>query len=210
VTSTGVNPDEPKRYAAVSRALLRDAILRATDGLLAERPWRTITIAQVASAAGVSRQTVYNEFGNRSELAVAYASWAGDQLLDEVERCVAEHADDLRGALVAAFTVFLDLGAEHALMRSLGGPAGADDLVATLAGLDANPIITAAVARLSDIITTTWPALPDGEVSAVSEVLVRLAISHLLQPTGGSEAAAQQVAVVLTPYIAHLEQRARG
>jgi len=202
--------DEPKRYADVSRTLLRDVVLRATDGLLAERPWRTITIAQVASASGVSRQTVYNEFGNRAELAVAYASWAGDQLLDEVERCVAEHAGDLRDALVAAFTVFLDLGAEHALVRSLGEPAGADDLVATLAGHDANPIITRAVARLSGIITTTWPDLPAGEVSAVSEVLVRLAISHLLQPTGGSAAAAQQVAVVLTPFIVHLGPRPGG
>jgi AcrR family transcriptional regulator len=205
-----VTRDEPKRYADVSRTLLRDVVLRATDRLLAERPWRTITIAQVASAAGVSRQTVYNEFGNRAELAVAYASWAGDQLLDEVERCVADYADDLQGALVAAFTVFLDVGAEHPLMRSLEAPAGADDLVATLAASDANPIIARAVERLSTIIATTWPALPAGDLAAVSEVLVRLAISHLLQPSGGSEAAARQVGVVLTPYIAQLEQSAGG
>jgi AcrR family transcriptional regulator len=203
-----VSPGEPQRYADVSRTLLRDVVLRATDRLLGERPWRTITIAQVAAAAGVSRQTVYNEFGNRAELAVAYASWAGDQLLDEVERCVADHADDLRGALVAAFTVFLDVGAEHPLMRSLGAPEGADDLVSTLAAGDANPIIARAVERLSDIITTTWPALPAGDMAALSEVLVRLAISHLLQPSGGSQAAARQVAVVLSPYIAALEEQA--
>lgn len=204
-----MSPGPGGGYAAASRSLLRDMVLRATDGLLASQPWREVTIAQVAAAAGVSRQTVYNEFGNRAELAQAYASWAGDQLLDEVERCVAEHRDDLLDALLAAFTVFLDLGSGHPLVRSLGDRSGGDDLVATLhTSRRDNPIVTGAVARLTGIITTTWPGLTDDAVAAPSEVLVRLAISHLLQPTTSSEAAAHQVAVVLAPYLAQLQAEA--
>jgi AcrR family transcriptional regulator len=183
-------------------------VLRATDQLLAEQSWGAVTIAQVAKVAGVSRQTVYNEFGNRAELAQAYAVWAGDQLLDEVERCVANHRDDLLGALVAAFSVFLDVGAEHPLIRSMSDRDGADDLLATLAPQRGNPVIGAAVVRLVDIVTTTWPDLPTDEVAAASEVLVRLAISHLLQPSASSSAAAQQVAVVLAPWLAKVQARA--
>lgn len=197
--------DRSRPYAEASRALLRDMVLRATDSLLAAQPWSAVTIAQVAGAAGVSRQTVYNEFGSRADLALAYASWAGDQLLDEVERCVADHRDDLLDALVAAFTVFLDLGAGHPLVRSLSDRSGADNLVSTLAARQDNPIVSRAVARLADIVTTTWPALPAEPVAAASEVLVRLAISHLLQPTTSSGAAAAQVAVVMAPFLAGLQ-----
>jgi AcrR family transcriptional regulator len=201
-----MSPGAGRPYAEASRSLLREMVLRATDDLLTRHPWKDVAISQVAKAAGVSRQTVYNEFGNRADLARAYAAWAGDQLLDEVERCVAEHRDDLLDALLAAFTVFLDLGAEHPLVRSLSDRSGADDLVAALnASQQDNPIITGAVVRLAGIITTTWPGLTTEAVAAPSEVLVRLAISHLLQPTTSSEAAAQQVAVVLAPYLAELQ-----
>jgi AcrR family transcriptional regulator len=199
-----MSPGSGPSYAEASRSLLREMVLRATDRLLADHSWSEVTIAQVAKDAGVSRQTVYNEFGNRAELAGAYVVWAGDQLLDEVERCVADHRDDLLDAVVAAFTVFLDLGSEHPLMRSLGNPA-ADGLAAVLGPTPDSAIVTNAVARLTGIIATTWPALPYEAIAAPSEVLVRLAISHLLQPTTSSAAAAQQVAAVLAPYLAHLE-----
>lgn len=194
--------DRPTRpWSEASRSLLRDTVLRATDGQLAERPWRDITMAQVARAAGVSRQTVYNEFGNRQELALAYVIWAGDQLLDDVERCVARHRDDPLGALVAAFTVFLDLGASHPLVRSLADSSGADDLAAALAGTRHSPIVAGASDRLADIISATWPEFPADAVAVASEVLVRLAVSHLLQPTMSSDEAARQVAVVLEPFV---------
>jgi AcrR family transcriptional regulator len=192
-------------FAEATRSLLRDTVLRAAHDLLCERDWSAVTMAEVARAAGVSRQTVYNEFGNRAELAQAYASWAGDQLLDEVERCVAEHRDDLLGALVAAFTVFHDLGSGHPLIRSLADPEGSGELAAALASGRTSLVIEGATARLVDIITRTWPDLPPPAVSSAAEVIVRLAVSHLLHPTGSHEAAARQVADVLSPLLAQLQ-----
>ena len=46
-------------------------------------------------------------------------------------------------------------------------------------------------------------------VESVSEVLVRLAISHLLLPTASPEAAARTTAEVLGPYISHVEALSR-
>lgn len=189
-------------WGEVSRSLLRDTVLRAADRLLAERAWSDITMAQVARVAGVSRQTVYNEFGTRRELALAYAMWAGDQLLDEVERCVADHRDDPLAALVAAFTVFLDLGAGHPLVRSLADSSGADDLASVLAGTRRSSIVGNASSRLAEIIAAAWPEFPSEAVSVASEVLVRLAVSHLLQPTTDHEDAARQVALVFAPFLA--------
>ncbi len=54
------------RAAAAQRT--REAILDATEALVAERPFEDITIGDVAAAAGVSQQTVANHFGTKERL----------------------------------------------------------------------------------------------------------------------------------------------
>src|SRR6478609_2642550 len=51
-------------YAEASRVLLRDSILDGMRDLLTARDWSSITLSDVANAAGISRQTIYNEFGS--------------------------------------------------------------------------------------------------------------------------------------------------
>lgn len=194
----------PGRFADASRELLRTTVLGALDDLVRNQPWSAISMAQLAASAGVSRQTLYNEFGNRDELAQAYGLWAANDFLDEVERTVANHADDLETALVSAFQLFLDIAGEHPVVRAIAAAGGADDLrslVATPAGV---PIVTTATERLASIVTATWPLLPDRSVVSVSEILVRLAISHLTVPTIGSEQAAKDLGAALGPFLATL------
>lgn len=190
-----------RRFAAASRALLRDTILRATDELVAERGWPAVTMAQVAAQAGVSRQTVYNEVGSRPDLARAYALWAADQLLDEVERCLAEHRDDLHEALVVALELFLDQAAEHPLIRALGATTGSEDVLAVLVRPAGGTIVVAAADRLGSIVATTWPALASADVALLAETLVRLAISHVVLPTAPPAEAARAAARALAPLL---------
>ena len=79
----------PRRFADASRRLLRSTVFEALDALAAERPWTAITMAEIARAAGVSRQTLYNEFGSRDDLAQAYVLWASEQFLVQIEEVVA-------------------------------------------------------------------------------------------------------------------------
>ena len=67
-------------YAQASRSLLRNSLLDGLRGLLLERDWSAVRMSDVAAAAGVSRQTVYNEFGTRYGLAQAYAQRLAAQL----------------------------------------------------------------------------------------------------------------------------------
>ena len=50
-------------------ALLRDSVLDAMRRELLGKDWSAITLTDVARTAGVSRQTIYNEFGSRQGLA---------------------------------------------------------------------------------------------------------------------------------------------
>ena len=198
---TELGQADSRPFAEVSRSLLRETILEAADRLVAASNWSAVTMAQVASGAGVSRQTVYNEFGNRAELARAYALWSAQGLLDEVERSVALHRDDLLDALVSTFSTLLAVGHEHPLIRALADDDGAGELTSALVSGSRSLLVVVASGRLVDIITGTWPELPAPSVVAVSEVLVRLAVSHLLLPSSPPEEAAAQVAEVLRPLL---------
>jgi len=58
-------------YAEAAKALLRDTLFDAAGELLRHRGWSDLTMADVATAAGVSRQTLYKEFGSRPAFAQA-------------------------------------------------------------------------------------------------------------------------------------------
>lgn len=83
-----------------ARQALLDAALRALD----EGPWRTVRMVDVAALAGVSRQTLYNEFGTKGGLAGALLRRAADGYLAGVDRALTAPAPD-RPAAVALWTV---------------------------------------------------------------------------------------------------------
>ena len=191
----------PRRFADASRLLLRTTVFGAMDDLAADRPWAAITMAEIARAAGVSRQTLYNEFGTRDELAQAYVLWASEQFLDEIERVVGARPDDLGGALEDAFRVFLELAAEHPLVRALEAATGAEGLHALVASSAGLPILLTSTDRLTEFVLGNWPELPLTETRLVCELLVRLAISHATVPTVPPAVAAEQVSTVLGHFL---------
>ena len=79
------------RFVAASKSLLRESVLGAVDDLVREHRWSEVSMAKVAEAAGVSRQTLYNAFGTRDDLVAAYVLWAAEGLLDDVEHLIREH-----------------------------------------------------------------------------------------------------------------------
>ncbi|MFG2600476.1 TetR/AcrR family transcriptional regulator [Streptomyces sp. NPDC048462] len=84
----------------------RDALLDAAHAALGSRPWPAVRMVDVAAVAGVSRQTLYNEFGSKDGLARALVRRAADAYLAGVERALgtAGGTGD-RLAATAAWTV---------------------------------------------------------------------------------------------------------
>ncbi|MFD7444206.1 TetR/AcrR family transcriptional regulator [Streptomyces sp. NPDC059909] len=64
----------------------REALLNAALTALAHLPWSGIRMVDVASTAGVSRQTLYNEFGSKDGLARALVRREADAYLYGVDR----------------------------------------------------------------------------------------------------------------------------
>ncbi len=187
-------------YPVAARELLRNTLLDAARDELQSRPWSEVTMAQVARAAGVSRQTLYKEFGSRDEFAQAFVIREGDRFLVAVEHAIGERLDDPRAALEAAFDVFLTAAADNPLVRAAIFDEGADGLLPLLT-TQGQPVVERAAERLATVMTTGWPQVEQVEAELLAECLVRLAISYATLPKGPARMTAESVTTLLWPYL---------
>jgi AcrR family transcriptional regulator len=78
----------------------RETLLDAAHVAVRAQPWALVRMVDVAAAAGVSRQTLYNEFGSKEGLGAALVSRLIEDFLDGAGRAVADACG--RGADPAA------------------------------------------------------------------------------------------------------------
>jgi AcrR family transcriptional regulator len=187
-------------YAEAARELLRQTLFAAARDQLQERTWSRITMSDIAASAGVSRQTLYKEFGSRNEFGLAFVIHEGERFLDEVEAAVKRHLDDPRAAIGAALELFLRSAAEDPLIRILLSDDGTGGMLpfVTTRGV---PVVQWATARLAAVIEEGWPQAPSSDVRLLSEALVRLAISHITAPSESPHSTATSVADLLGPFV---------
>ncbi len=187
-------------YAQATRVLLRERLLDAANDLLASRDWATVTMADIARGAGVSRQTLYNEFGSRQEFGQAYVLREADRFLTAAERAIAGHPDEPEAAVAAAFNGFLSTATDNPLVRAIvtGDPGGG---LLALVTTDSARLLGPVTDRLAASLCATWPQLPDQQAHVAADCAVRLAISHALSPTEQAELTARSVAALLGAYL---------
>ncbi|MEX2107784.1 MAG: TetR family transcriptional regulator [Solirubrobacterales bacterium] len=187
-------------YPVAARRLLRETLFEAARDELQRGAWSEITMADVAGAAGVSRQTLYNEFGSRDEFAQAFVIHEGERFLDGVEAAVRQHLDDPRAAVHAALATFLRTAGEDPLVRMLLSDDGAGGMLpfVTTQGM---PVVQWATHRLTGVMQDGWPEAPAHEARLLAESLVRLAISYITAPSGPPEETAAQASELLAPFI---------
>jgi AcrR family transcriptional regulator len=146
-------------YPEAARNLLRETLFGAMRDELERRTWSEVTMSDVASAAGVSRQTLYKEFGSRDEFAQAFVIHVGERFLDDVDTAVREHLDDPRAAIGAALGMFLRAAGEDPVIRVLLSDDGTGGMLpfVTTQGM---PVVVFATARLFETIRAGWPEAP--------------------------------------------------
>lgn len=189
-------------YPQAARRLLRETLFGAARDQLEQRAWAEITMAEIARAAGVSRQTLYKEFGSRAEFGQAFVIHEGERFLDAVEAAVHEHLDDPRAAVGAALELFLRTAGEDPLIRILLSDDGTGGMLpfVTTQGM---PVVQWATARLTAVIQEGWPRASEPDALLLAESLVRLAISYITAPGGPPEQTAAAAGKLLGPYLDH-------
>lgn len=190
-------PHPRRGYPAAARSLLRETVLGAVDDLVRARGWAATTMADVAAAAGVSRQTLYNEFGSRSALVESYVGREIEALIAEVSAAVREHADDAHAALRTAFELFLRLASDEPVVQLIASDAEQGELVRMLITLGQS----LAEDNVAALITDVWPQAGVEDARLLAGSLVRLAISHALVPVADAPTVAAGVVRMLAPFV---------
>lgn len=188
------------QYPEAARNLLRETLFDAASDLIAQASWAETRMADVAKAAGVSRQTMYNEFGSRQGFAQAFVLHEAELFLTAVEEAVAANADSPRAALAAAVRVFLKTAEDEPLIIAIASGEAGDGLLPLVTN-QAGPVLGFATARLTEVLGQTWPHVPQTSVRLVAENMVRLGISHAASSTASAEQTAADLAELFGPYL---------
>jgi AcrR family transcriptional regulator len=175
--------------------MLRERLLDAAAAITTESGWTAVTMAKIADLVGVSRQTVYNELGSKPQIAQALVDRELGRFLDIVRERMVVHSE-LGTALQAACRGALETSAANPLVRAIFESAhtGGSDLLPLLT-TDSADLIANATGFIGTVIAEQSyevPVSPE-HLAVLIENLVRLTISHMMQPTGSPEHTAADV-----------------
>ncbi|MFF9911765.1 TetR/AcrR family transcriptional regulator [Streptomyces sp. NPDC013457] len=173
----------------------REALLDAALASLAVLPWSAVRMVDVASAAGVSRQTLYNEFGSKEGLARALVRREADAYLQGVERVLAAPAPPRRNLLAVAEWTVSQAYTRPVLRALLTGcwgerlpvprPARAGSRASAVPAqrrADAGVPSPTDLLRLARDRAATVLQDRDGDVRNSCEIVLRLALSYVVAP----------------------------
>ncbi|MEU1231856.1 TetR/AcrR family transcriptional regulator [Streptomyces sp. NPDC005828] len=166
----------------------REALLDAALAALAHHPWSAVRMADLAAAARVSRQTLYNEFGSKDGLARALVRREADAYLHGVRRLLAAPAPPERN-LVRVAEWIVARAAVRPILRALLTGAWSERLPqprparpgARLAPVPAQRRADAGPPAPGELVAET-AACAGERWAAGCELVVRIALSHVVAP----------------------------
>ncbi len=173
----------------------RDRLLSAAARFTAEHGWGALTMAKLADLVGVSRQTVYNEIGGKPQLAEAMVMRELELFLDLVDSSFQDNPDDLVRAIETASFRVLDLARTDPLLHAiLSSSQGADSELLPLLTTNSEPLLGAAGQMIREHVMTYDIRLEEHRVDVLIDMVVRLVLSHVMQPTTQPAQTAETIA----------------
>jgi AcrR family transcriptional regulator len=184
------------------RAHVRDEALDACYALAVERGWAQVRLSDIAAAVGVSRPTLYKEFGNKDGLGEALVRRETERFLVGVKGTLDAHEGDIAGGLTAAVHFALVSAEENPLLHAvLTATRGGDDDLLPMLTTRSSPVLDPATAALAAWFAEHAPEYDATEVREAVDVIVRLVVSHLVLPGPDPQASARLLAEVALRYL---------
>ncbi|WP_232677263.1 TetR/AcrR family transcriptional regulator [Nocardioides sp. R-C-SC26] len=177
--------------ASTTRERMVDAAVRLT----VDRGWSYVTMAKLADEVGVSRQTVHNEMGTKAGLAEAMILRELDRFMGVVSLAFDAHPTDLVAAIASAAEAVLEHAQDNPLLHAVvSAPHGADTELLPLLTAHSASLLTVAKAVIGDRVGPYGIAIAQPELDAAIDMVVRLVLSHIMQPSGTPAETAADIA----------------
>ncbi len=173
----------------------RERLLTAAARFTAEHGWGALTMGKLAELVGVSRQTVYNEIGGKPQLAEAMVLGELQVFLDIVDSAFQDNPADLVRAIeTAAYRVLETARTDPLLHAILSSSQGADSELLPLLTTNSEPLLGAAGQMIRAHVTSYDVPLAENRVEVLIDMVVRLVLSHVMQPTAQPAQTAETIA----------------
>ncbi|HEY3560559.1 MAG TPA: TetR family transcriptional regulator [Kribbella sp.] len=186
-------------FADRTKRRLREELLDAAHEAVVAGGYDGLRMAAVARETGVSRQTVYNEFGDKWGVVEALAARETERFLLDVNAALAEQSDPIEG-LRAAVERALTSAAENPLIKAALSQPGSDQ-ASQLLTTRGQQVIELAHLRLGAHVREHWPEVPAEDATSCVDVALRVVISHIVTPGPPPAVVAAQLARVLSPFL---------
>jgi AcrR family transcriptional regulator len=178
---------------------MREEVLDAAAAAVGAGGWQALRMQAIADEVGISRRTLYNEFGTKLLLAEALVLRVSAKIMDDVQNCLASAPDLRSGWEGSVLTALRTAQADPVLRTVLTGTASGEFL--PLLTSEGTPVIEYASTRMIEGALRRWPDLPARETALAVEATVRLALSHIVRPGPTIEGSASDVAELATGYL---------
>lgn len=164
---------------------MRDRILGEAVRITTQQGWTEVTMGRLAEAVGVSRQTVYNEVGAKPALAEAMILDELRRFLDVVESAFAAHPSDLVAAIRAAVGTVLEHARGNALLHAVvSATHGTDTELLPLLTTHSGELLSVARTVVLKHVRQYEVDLAEDQLEAAVDTVVRVVLSHVMQPSG--------------------------
>jgi len=159
--------------------------------------WAHVTMARLAEAVGVSRQTVYNEIGTKKALAEAMILAELERFLGVVTDAFDEHPDNLPGGLETAIRAVLEHAQDNRLLHAVvSATHGADTDFLPLLTTHSSSLLELANVAVTERVDAYELPLTPAELDGAIDMVVRVVLSHVMQPSGTPAATAASLGLV--------------
>lgn len=184
---------------AYGRARLRELALDAAREVVLDRGWAAVRMGAIATAIGISRQSLHAEFGTKDDLGNALVMRETAEFFEGMQNLLAEHPGDLAGGVDAAAQYMLSAAQDNPLLQTILtlAPAHPGDVsLLSLLTIRGEPLIGRAEEILGGWVSEQWPEADPGDVRLTVESVVRLGLSNILTPTRAVADVARDLALL--------------
>jgi AcrR family transcriptional regulator len=168
-------------------------VLDAAVEIISEEGWDGLSMTEVAKRSGVTRQSIYKDVGTKDTLGRAVVDREVGHFLTRVRAALAAYPGSPEDGIVAAVRGVLEHGQANAVLAAVLRP-----------GHDAGLLALVTVhpdAVLGQAIDTVGSLLGGAASEALVDSVVRLTVSHLLQPTVSVEEAVDRIRRVVLAFV---------
>ncbi|MGH3349616.1 MAG: TetR family transcriptional regulator [Nocardioides sp.] len=176
----------------------RQRILDAAVEMTTEAGWASVTMSRIAERCGISRQTVYNDIGAKPALAKSLILRELEQFLAVVSTAFDEE-DEFIAAIRRATYAVLDRAQDNKLLHAVvSATHGADTELLPYLSSHSEGLLDYSTEIIHKHITRFDHGLTPVQAEAAIEMMVRVVLSHVMQPTKSPAETADDIAWLMS------------